>query len=110
MTESPLMKLQVVQEAINTHEGNTTNALRAVLRDAIQKVRPEGERRFTGEWIMYNILDMKFLEGKKVREIAMRLAMSEADLYRKQRMAIEEVAKAVMDMETGANNQNSQIL
>ena len=110
LTESPLMKLQVVQEAINTHEGNTTNALRAVLRDAIQKVRPEGERRFTGEWIMYNILDMKFLEGKKVREIAMRLAMSEADLYRKQRMAIEEVAKAVMDMETGANNQNSQIL
>ncbi len=37
-------------------------------------------------WILYNILEMKFLEGKKVREVAMRLAMSEADLYRKQRV------------------------
>jgi hypothetical protein len=29
----------------------------------------------------------------------MRLAMSEADLYRKQRVAIEEVASAIIDME-----------
>ena len=48
---------------------------------------------------MYNILEMKFLEGKKVREIALRLAMSEADLYRKQRIAVEAVAKAILDME-----------
>jgi hypothetical protein len=100
LTESPLVNLQVVQDSLVTHEGNSTNALRSVLRNAIQKVRPEGERRFTGEWILYNILEMKFMEGKKVREIAMRLAMSEADLYRKQRMAIEEVTKAILDMES----------
>jgi hypothetical protein len=91
-----------VQEALAEHDGNQANALRAVLRDAIQHVRPEGERRFTGEWILYNILEMKFLEGKKVREIALRLAMSEADLYRKQRIAVEAVAKSILEMEADA--------
>jgi hypothetical protein len=42
---------------------------------------------------------MKFLEGKKVREIATRLSMSEADLYRKQRVAVDAVASAILDME-----------
>jgi hypothetical protein len=62
-------------------------------------VRPEGERRFTTEWILYNILDLKFIEGRKVREVAARLAMSEADLYRKQRIAVEAVAKSILEME-----------
>ena len=61
----------------------------------------EGERRFTAEWILYNILEMKILEGRKVRDVAMRLAMSEADLYRKQRVAFEQVAQAIADMEHG---------
>jgi hypothetical protein len=52
--------------------------------------------------MLYNILEMKFLEGRKVRDIAMRLAMSEADLYRKQRIAIEAVAHAMADMERQA--------
>jgi len=97
--------LKVVQQAVGEHEGNTANALRSILRQAVEKVRPEGERRFTAEWILYNILDMKFIEGRKVREVAMRLAMSEADLYRKQRIAIEAVAKAILEMETHSNEQ-----
>jgi hypothetical protein len=84
---------------MDEHDGNPTNALRAILRQAIDQTRPEGERRFTGEWILYNILELKFLEGKKVREVASRLAMSEADLYRKQRVAIEAVANAILEME-----------
>ncbi len=51
------------------------------------------------EWLMYNILDLKFVQGMRVRDIAQRLAMSEADLYRKQRLAIEEVARTLSDME-----------
>jgi hypothetical protein len=102
LTESPLLKLQVVRDAIDDHEGNPANALRAILRHAMQQVRPEGERRFTGEWILYNILEMKFMEGRKVREIAMRLAMSEADLYRKQRVAIEAVSHVIVEMEEQA--------
>jgi hypothetical protein len=102
LTESPLLSLRVVQQAMNDHDGNPTNALRAILRRAIEQTRPEGERRFTAEWILYNILELKFVEGRKVREVAMRLAMSEADLYRKQRVAIEAVANAILDMEEQA--------
>ena len=99
LTESPLMQLQIVKQTADEMEGNTANGLRAVLREAIDRIKPEGERKFTGEWILYNILEMKFMEGRKVREIALRLAMSEADLYRKQRVAIDAVAKEIMEME-----------
>ena len=99
LSNSPLMKLQVVQTLVNDYEGNASNALRALLRKAVDQVKPEGDRRFTSEWILYNILEMKFIEGRKVREVAGRLAMSEADLYRKQRVAVEAVARAILEME-----------
>jgi hypothetical protein len=38
-----------------------------------------------------------------VREIAMQLAVSESDLYRKQRVAIEAVAAALAEMERQAD-------
>jgi hypothetical protein len=102
LTESPLLQLQVVQQRSPDHDDNAANALRAVLKSAIEQVRPDGERRFTAEWILYNILEMKFMEGHKVRDIAIRLAMSEADLYRKQRVAIEAVAAVIVEMEQDA--------
>ncbi|MBN2547740.1 MAG: hypothetical protein JXB15_01180 [Anaerolineales bacterium] len=102
LSQSPLLELRVVQQTAQDMDESPTNALRSTLRRAIEYVRPEGERRFTAEWILYNILEMKFLEGRKVREIAMRLAMSEADLYRKQRVAIEAVADALVEMERQA--------
>jgi hypothetical protein len=105
LSQSPLIKLEVVQRAVDQHDGNPTNALRSILLEGINKVRPGGDRRFTGEWILYNILDLKFLEGRKVREIAMRLAMSEADLYRKQRVAIQAVAGAIIGMEQTARKE-----
>jgi hypothetical protein len=106
LTDSPLLGLKVVQDNLEEHQDNPANALRAILRQAVDQVRPEGERRFTGEWILYNILEMKFMEGKKVREIATRLSMSEADLYRKQRVAVEAVADAIMEMEQKARAEN----
>jgi hypothetical protein len=102
LTQSPLLRLAIVREAMAANDGNPVNALRAILRRAIERVRPPGERRFTGEWMLYNILEMKFLEGRKVREVAVRLAMSEADLYRKQKVAIERVARAMEEMEREA--------
>lgn len=98
-TNNPLTKLQVVRELAEKEDGNTSNALRALLRKAVDEVKPRGDRKFTTEWILYNILEMKFIEGRKVRDVAARLAMSEADLYRKQRVAIDAVAKAIMEME-----------
>jgi hypothetical protein len=99
LTNNPLMKLRVVKLLAEEYDGNAQNALRALLRKAVDQVKPEGVRRFTSEWILYNILEMKFIEGRKVREVAGRLAMSEADLYRKQRVAVEAVARAILDME-----------
>lgn len=101
LMDSPLMGLRVVREAIRDH-GSPVNALRSILQRGIESVKPEGERRFTAEWMLFNILEMKFVEGRKVRDVAMRLAMSEADLYRKQRVALEAVSRAVADMEREA--------
>lgn len=106
LTQSPLLQLKVVQDARGHYDGNSANALRAILKEAVERLRPDGERKFTGEWILYNILEMKFLEGKKVKEIAMRLSMSEADLYRKQRIAIESVAQQISEMENQARREN----
>jgi hypothetical protein len=99
LTSSPLMKLQVVQKLVAESDGNAANAMRSLLRRSVDQVKPDGERRFTTEWMLYNILEMKFIEGRKVREVAGRLAMSEADLYRKQRVAMEAVAHAILKME-----------
>ena len=99
LTNNPLIKLQVVRDLAEKDDGNSANALRALLRSAVDQVKPRGDRKFTSEWILYNILEMKFIEGRKVRDVASRLAMSEADLYRKQRVAVEAVAKAILEME-----------
>jgi hypothetical protein len=109
LTQSPLIKLKVVEATARQNEENPTNALRLVLRQAIEQTRPEGERKFTADWILFNILEMKFVEGRKVREIASRLAMSEADLYRKQRVAIESVAKTICEMEQEARQEQALV-
>ncbi len=100
LTNSPLLGLRVVEEALDENSGNAVQALRAVLTEAIEIQRPEGQRHMTtAEWLMYNILDLKFVQGLRVRDIAHRLAMSESDLYRKQKLAIEEVARTLREME-----------
>ncbi len=105
LTNNPLIKFQVVREFAEKEDGNTANALRALLRSAVDQVKPRGDRKFTTEWILYNILEMKFIEGRKVRDVAARLSMSEADLYRKQRVAVEAVAKTILEMETSLQDQ-----
>ena len=89
---------------MNGDSNNATNALRTILKKAIDQIRPSGERSISGEWTLYNILDLKFIEGLKVKEVAKKLAMSEADLYRKQRVAIEELAKTIIRMEKEHNS------
>jgi hypothetical protein len=111
LAESPLLDLAVVQGSVEEHDGNPAKALQAVLRRAIEQQKPEGERSLTRtEWLLYNILEQKFVQGKKVRDIARRLAMSQSDLYRKQRVAIENVARAVRDMESDRLNQSPEPL
>ncbi|MCS7062002.1 MAG: hypothetical protein RMN25_12675 [Anaerolineae bacterium] len=103
LTNSPLMSLRVVAEAMEANNGNATRALRSVLNDAIERLKPDGVRSMTAtEWLLYNILEMKIIQGQRVRDVARKLVMSESDLYRKQRAAFEEVARIVMEMEREA--------
>ena len=100
LTSSRLLELQVVRQALRENENNPVRALRAVLQAAIDKQCPEGERDMKSpEWTLYNILTLRFVEKRKVRETARRLYMSEANLYRKQNVAIEAVADVILDME-----------
>ncbi len=100
LTESALLNLRVVKEEQAEHDVNAAQALRTVLLRAVESLRPEGERSMTAaEWTLYNILEMRFIQGRKVREVARRLAMSESDFYRKQRVAIIEAARALAEME-----------
>ncbi|HDQ74076.1 MAG TPA: hypothetical protein ENN19_18575 [Chloroflexi bacterium] len=100
LTAQPLLSLRIVEHAVQEYGGNTIKGVRAVLREAIERLRPDGQRKMTApEWLLYNILELKFLQGHKVREVAHRLVMSESDLYRKQRIAIEAVTQALAEME-----------
>lgn len=104
LTENPLLELAVVRQTAEDHDGNVVKGLRVVLADAIERLRPDGERKLTApEWLLYNILEMKFLRGQKVRQVAVRLAVSESDLYRKQRVAIENLADILVEMEKDAD-------
>jgi hypothetical protein len=108
LTENPLLELQIVRQAASEHEGDVVKGLRAVLGDAIERLRPDGERKLTApEWLLYNILEMKFLRGQKVRQVAMRLAVSESDLYRKQKVAIENLADILTEMEKRAQGSST---
>ena len=100
LTNSPLMRTQLVRRAMKEHDGIPARALRAVLGAAIERLKPDGERSMTAsEWVIYNILEMKVIQGRRIREIADRLAISESDLYRKQRAAVQQLAKVLAAME-----------
>lgn len=100
LTESPLLQLRVVHQRLKATDGNLTQALRLVLQEAIERQRPPGERKLTApEWLVFNILDLRFVQGQRVMDLSRRLAMSESDLYRKQRFAVAAVAKTLADME-----------
>jgi len=110
LTESPLLKLEVVQREMGDHDNNPVSALRAILSEAIEQQKPDGQRSLTTtEWILYNILDLKFVQGRRVRDVARRLAMSESDLYRKQRVAIENVARTIAVMERATVDESEEV-
>ncbi len=103
LTDNPLRDLEIVKQAAAEYNGNTVKGLRSVLTEAIEQLKPDGERKLTApEWLLYNILELKFLKGRKVREVAMKLAVSESDFYRKQRVAIQNLAQIIAEMEKKA--------
>jgi hypothetical protein len=102
------VRLNVVFQALAQNENNPAKAVRDVLSRAIDRLKPEGQRSMTmTEWTLYNILELRFIQGHKARDVAPQLAMSEADLYRKQAIAIRQVAREMADMEQRAVHEHA---
>lgn len=100
LTGSRLLDLPAVRQVMKENDDIPARALRAVIQQAIDKQKPEGEQKMLSpEWTIYNILSLRFIERHKVRDVAIRLALSEPDLYRKQRIAIEAVADTLLEMQ-----------
>jgi len=106
LTDNPLQRLRIVQDLLIQHDYNPAKALRAVLRRALEMLRPDGRRSMTtSEWLLYNIVELKFIQGERARDVAARLAMSESDLYRKQRVAMAALAQIIARMEEDQQGQ-----
>jgi len=110
LTENPLQRLRIVQDLLVEYDYSPAKALRAVLRRALEMLRPDGQRSMTtSEWLLYNIVDLKFIQGQRSRDVAARLAMSESDLYRKQRVAMAALAQIIALMEEDQQGQVHQV-
>lgn len=109
LSDSPLLGLKSVKRMRDAQATSPTKALQLVLRQAIDNIRPDSALSTTAnESILYNILEMRFLHGRKIRDTAERLAMSESDLYRKQRIAVDEVARQIAMMEEAVLESNEK--
>jgi hypothetical protein len=96
LSNSRLLELNIVKAALPENDNNAVKALRATLNRAIEAQRPTGERKMLSpEWTLYNILEMRFIKGAKVKEVVTKLAMSEPDFYRKQSYAVTAVANTL---------------
>ncbi|NJP07213.1 MAG: sigma-70 family RNA polymerase sigma factor [Chloroflexaceae bacterium] len=100
LSDSPLLGLRSVRRLLQEQGGSPTRALQGVLRQAITNLRPDEQLDPSAqEWLLYTILEQRYLQGKRIREIADHLAMSESEFYRKQRVAIDAVARQLALME-----------
>lgn len=106
ISQSNLIQLKIVQDRMRKTQDAPVHALRKVLADEIDALKPGGERKMLSpEWTLYNILQLRFLESRRVREVSRRLSMSEADLYRKQRIAILAVTDQLLEREQNVRKQ-----
>jgi len=100
LSQSPLLRTHIVRERLSDNDNVPAKAVRETLNEAIERLRPSGDRSMiAGDWTVYNILDLRFVQGKRIRDVATQLAMSESDYYRKQRVAIQQLAETLARME-----------
>jgi hypothetical protein len=110
LSQSGLRRMRAVQRAMPENDNVPVKAVRAVLQQAINRLKPEGPRSMTSsEWLIFNILDLRFVQGYKIRDVVRRLAVSESDYYRKQRVAIEQVAETLVQMERDADEDPQRV-
>ncbi len=104
LSSSRLLTLQSVQTLLEENDQSAPKALRSLLQKGVDALRPEGDRKLLApEWTLYNIVEMRFIKGQKVKEVAQKLSVSEADFYRKQNVAIQAVAENILKIEHEAS-------
>lgn len=77
-------------------------ALRAVLQEAINQLRPEGETEpdFTHPgWRSYFILQEQFVRGRRARDLQTMMGLSESGYFADQRRALDAVADTLREQE-----------
>ncbi|MDJ0753356.1 MAG: tetratricopeptide repeat protein [Ardenticatenaceae bacterium] len=77
-------------------------ALRAVLQEAINRLRPEGETQpdFTHPgWRSYFILQEQFIKGRRARDLRKVMGLSESGYFADQRRALDAVADMLREQE-----------
>lgn len=100
LTDERLFGLQIFRQALTEHNENPERAVRAVLTKAIERLKPSGPRSMLAtDWMLYNIIDLRYVQGRKVHDVSLQLAMSEPDLYRKQNIAIKRITEEITAME-----------
>ncbi|MDL1901362.1 hypothetical protein FBR02_11380 [Anaerolineae bacterium CFX9] len=110
LTKSRLLESALVLQALPDNDNNPAKTLRAVISNAIESLRPDGERKMASpEWTLYNILELRFIKGLMVKEVFPRLSMSESDYHRKQNVAIQAVADRLYQMEIEAQRARAKI-
>ena len=110
LTRSRLLELNIVRNEVENNDKTPVNALRDVLKESIDQLRPEGQQDMRSpEWMLYNILTLRFIEKKKARDTARRLYLAEATLYRKQNIAISTLADALIKAEQASTHTTGEV-
>lgn len=84
---------------VGNHCGQSPNgqALRRLLAGAIEGMKPNGTQSHQARERRYcDILRLTYLEGKRAREVAKVLGLSERQYYREKKVAIRAVAEHVL--------------
>jgi hypothetical protein len=76
------------------------SALRSVLEQAIERLRPAGARpspgsNAVGGWLHYLVLREAYVDGRPNKQVMQRYAISEGTFHRARRRAIDAVAADV---------------
>jgi hypothetical protein len=110
LTDPRFLSLTSIERLMAENENNLAKAVRALLNRALERLKPEGAHSYTlPEWTLYNVINLRFIQAKKVREVARQLARAEADIYRKQRLAIEQMAVALTEIERRAREEKVDV-
>lgn len=102
--KSALIRLPFIAAQLR-HEGAETaeekgRIVRKLVNKALDKLRGEGERKNTNEWLSYNVLYFRyFYSNLPGKQLAARLGISERQYYRERDVAIKKLQQMLQGLE-----------